>query len=416
MKAEIIAVGTELLLGQIVNTNAQYLSQQLAQIGIDLYYQTVVGDNPERLLAAFEIAAKRADLIICTGGIGPTQDDLTKDILAQFTDDILVDHQPSLDKLHQVFHQRNMPMVESNLRQASMLKRSDALFNEAGLAVGIALEHNSCYFILLPGPPREMQTMFDRHAKPWITKRQKNSDALYSKVLKFSGIGESQLEHKLSNLISEQQEVTMAPYAKAGEVALRLSVKAQSEQKASDRLASSIDAVKKKVGQFIFAEEDIPLEQAVVHLLREQQLTLTVAESCSGGLLSELMTSIPGSSEVFRGGVITYTNDMKMKLLGVPAHLLEEATSPGAVSKQTAEAMATGALELTDSTYAISITGVAGPDRSEHKEVGLVYIALARRGDKTMVHRFQFNGTRELIRVRAAKQALHLLVKQLIHT
>lgn len=408
MKAEIIAVGTELLLGQITNTNAQFLSQELANLGIDVYFQTVVGDNEMRLKEAFNAAQKRADLVICTGGLGPTQDDLTKDVLASLTDSKLLIHQPSMDKIQHLFDQRGMHMVDSNKRQALIIENSHPFFNEVGLAVGIAMKYGDSLFVLLPGPPREMKVMFNQYTKPWLQSLTK-AIPLHSKTLKFVGIGESTLEHKLEDLIRGQQDPTIAPYAKEGEVSIRLTTRASSAEEAENKMRATETEIRNRLGKYLFADEDVSLEHAVVRLMAAKNLTLSSAESCTGGMLSDLITSIPGSSDVFQGGIICYSNELKHRLLQVPNEILEGPDAPGAISSETAQLLAEHLLEQTNTDFSLAITGVAGPSSLEDKPVGLVYIGIAQKGQETHVKKVELSGNREIIKLRASKYALHLL-------
>ncbi|MDR6552744.1 competence/damage-inducible protein A [Paenibacillus qinlingensis] len=413
MKAEIIAVGTELLLGQIVNTNAQFLSRECAARGIDIYFQTVVGDNEQRLLASLQLAASRADVVICTGGLGPTQDDLTKDVLASFTGRKLVLHEPSMDAITAMFTSRGIHMVESNRRQALMLEGSDPLQNDTGLAVGNALTFNGTHFVLLPGPPKEMKPMFMNYAVPWLQSLMTDEVPLYSKMLKFAGIGESNLEHQLLDLIQAQSDPTIAPYAKEGEVTIRLTTRAHSAAEGEEKLKATEEEIKRRLGEYLYADQDVPIETIVLQLLAESKQTLAVAESCTGGLLSDLITAVPGSSTSFLGGIIVYSNALKHKLLDVPMEVLEGEGAPGAVSSETAVILAEQLLVRTGSDFGISVTGVAGPSPSEGKPVGLVYVGLAQKDAKTEVFTLQLSGNREFIKQRAAKRALYQLWKQL---
>lgn len=414
MRAEIIAVGTELLLGQIVNTNAQYLSQECANLGIDIYFQTVVGDNAGRIKHALETARSRAELIICTGGLGPTQDDLTKDALADFLGKRLFLHGPSMDKITATFQARGIHMVESNARQALLIEGAEPLPNDTGLAVGLAITADGTHYILLPGPPREMKPMFETYAKPWLRSILPDEAPLYSTMLKFAGIGESSLEHALIDLIERQSDPSIAPYAKEGEVTIRLTTRARSREEAERKMRPVEAAIRERVGAHLYAVEDIPLEAAIVRRMTEAGLTFAVAESCSGGLLSHLVTSVPGSSAVFRGGVVCYTNEVKSGLLGVPRGMLEGEGAPGAVSGETAVLLAENAMRRTNADFALSITGVAGPGESEGKPVGLVYIGIARQGQPARSEKLVLSGSRETIKLRAAKQALYELWKILV--
>ncbi|MDF2961755.1 MAG: damage-inducible protein CinA [Paenibacillus sp.] len=413
MKAEIIAVGTELLLGQIVNTNAQFLAQACADLGVSVYFQTVVGDNMSRLTEALQTAKSRADLIICTGGLGPTQDDLTKDALAAFLGRQIVMHQPSMDKIEELFRTRGIHMVESNRRQALMLEGSDPLTNDTGLAVGVALTQDQTHYILLPGPPKEMKPMFERYAAPWISSKMNQVNPLFSRMLKFAGIGESSLEHELLDLIEKQTDTTIAPYAKEGEVAIRLTARAATRDEAERKFEPIEREIRSRLGQHIYAAEDVTLEQEIVRIMSGRKLLLAAAESCTGGLFSNMLTSVSGSSAVYRGGIICYSNELKHKLLGVPMDVLEGPEAPGAISREAAQLLAEQMLEQAGSDYAVAITGVAGPDPSEGKPVGLVYIGIARKDGETAVEQLQLSGNRDSIKWRASKSALYQLWKLL---
>jgi nicotinamide-nucleotide amidase len=409
LKAEIIAVGTELLLGQIVNTNAQFLSRQCASLGIDVYFQTVVGDNADRLRQALEMAKGRADLVICTGGLGPTQDDLTKDVLAAFTGRRLEVDRQAMDQIEQLFRTRGLHMVESNARQALVLEGSSPFPNDNGLAVGVGLTDKGTHYMLLPGPPKEMKPMFETHGTQWLLSITGEQASLYSKMLKFAGIGESNLEHALIDLIHEQQDPTIAPYAKEGEVTIRLSTKARSSYEADGKLGETLREIRDRLGEYLYAEEDIAIEEAICKILRERKESVSFAESCTGGLLSDLMTAVPGSSEVFAGAIVSYTNRLKNSLLHVPMALLEGEGAPGAVSEQTAKAMAEGMLNSAETDIAVSVTGVAGPSPSEGKPVGLVYFGFARKGKETLVSSVKLSGNRDSIKQKAAKSAFYQL-------
>ncbi|SDW25760.1 competence/damage-inducible protein A [Paenibacillus sp. CF384] len=413
MRAEIIAVGTELLLGQTVNTNATYLSQGLAELGVDVYFQTVVGDNAGRIRQAIELARTRADLILFTGGLGPTMDDLTKDALADYLNRSIAIHQPSMDKIEVMFSSRGIHMVESNRRQAHLIEGSDPLMNDAGLAVGNALTVDGTSYVLLPGPPREMKPMFDGPAKTWIRSVMGEERRLFSRLLMFAGIGESSLEQAIIDLIEGQSDPSIAPYAKEGEVAIRISTKALNEQEAEARLKSAEDQILARVGTHLYAREDIPLEEAVIRQLRATGRSLASAESLTGGLFAQLVTQVPGSSGEFVGGVVTYTNLMKHKLLSIPMSQLEGTDAPGAISESTAALMAERVRELAGSDFGVSLTGVAGPAESEGKPVGLVYFGLSERGKPTQVFTANLSGSRGIIRLRAAKSLLYRLWQSL---
>ncbi|MGG6311194.1 competence/damage-inducible protein A [Paenibacillus macerans] len=410
MKAEIIAVGTELLLGQIVNSNAQYLSQELAALGIDVYFQTVVGDNMNRLAQAVETATGRADLLIFTGGLGPTQDDLTKEALAGVVGRSLYIDPEAMENVDRFFQGRGVPMTENNRRQALAIEGGTPLPNETGLAVGNAIIHNGKFYIVLPGPPKEMKPMFERQAKPWILQQVLTGEMpIYSRMLKFAGIGESALETKLLDLIQEQTDPTVAPYAKEGEVTIRISTKAADEREAMAKLDAMEREIASRLPEHLYANVDEPIEKTILDLMTERGLTLSAAESCTGGLLMEMFTALPGSSAVFAGGVVCYSNEMKEKLLNVPRDLLEGEGAPGAVSAETAKVLAEQVRLTVGTDFGLSITGVAGPSHSERKPVGLVYIAISRRGSDTAVYELNLKGNRDAIRMRAAKTILYRL-------
>lgn len=414
MKAEIIAVGTELLLGQIVNSNAQYLSQELAALGIDVYFQTVVGDNTNRLAHAVETATSRADLLIFTGGLGPTQDDLTKDSLASVLGRSLHIDPEAMDNVDRFFKDRGIPMTENNRRQALSIDGATPLPNETGLAVGNAIADQGKFYIVLPGPPKEMKPMFEKQAKPWILEHVlSGAMPLFSKMLKFAGIGESALETRLLDLIKEQTDPTVAPYAKEGEVTIRISTKAPNEQEAMEKLDAMEREIASRLPEHLYANIDVPIEKTIVDLMSERGLTLSAAESCTGGLLMEMITAVPGSSAVFTGGIVCYSNAMKEKLLNVPHELLEGENAPGAVSAETAIILAEQVRQITGTDFGLSITGVAGPSHSERKPVGLVYIALSRPDGETSVYELNLKGSREIIRLRTVKTILYHLWKEI---
>lgn len=409
MRAEIIAVGTELLLGQIVNTNAQYLSRGLAELGIDVYYQTVVGDNKERLIQAIEIGRGRADLLLFTGGLGPTMDDLTRDALAEYLGRGVTLHEPTMDKIMTMFAGRGGAFIESNRRQALLVDGATPLRNDTGLAVGNALSVDGTHYLLLPGPPREMKPMFANDGSTWLRSLMGETEVLHSVMMKFAGIGESGLEDLLIDLIREQQDPTIAPYAAEGEVTIRVSTKAASAEEAARKLEPTLLEIRGRTPLHLYAEEDIPMEVAVIRLLASQRRTVTLAESCTGGMVAAMLTTVPGSADAFLGGVVSYSNLLKHRALGVSEALLEGEDAPGAVSAETAAAMAEGARELVDADFAVSITGVAGPASSEGKPVGLVYVGLAERGKETRTQELKLSGDREGIRLRASKRALYTL-------
>ena len=374
MKAEIIAVGTELLTGQIVNTNAQFLSEQLAQIGVDVYFQTTVGDNPTRLSQVIQLAQNRSDLIILTGGLGPTDDDLTKQTLATVLNVSLKLDSDALDKINQRFAVSGKVKTANNDRQALVLDGGVALANKTGLAAGSYLEKDHKTYVLLPGPPSELRPMVLEELLPLLSKGKR----LYSRVLRFIGIGESLLTTLLADIITQQTDPTVAPYAKTGEVTLRLSTKADSQQEADqklDQLEHAILSDNEQIAQSFYGYGDeTTLASVVVHLLKEKGLTITAAESLTAGLFQASLATVNGVSQVFDGGFVTYSIEQKAKLLGIPLADLE---AHGVVSAFTAEQMAQQSRKLTQSDIGIGLTGVAGPDSLEGQAVGTVYIGLS---------------------------------------
>ena len=409
MVAEVISVGTELLLGQILNTNSQYLAQKLAELGIDLYFQTTVGDNMERLKIAIDTAIKRADILIFTGGLGPTSDDITKEAVADYFGLTLVLDEDVLRRIKNFFERRQVKMPEINRKQAYVPEGAKVLHNKNGTAPGLIIEKDGKIAVLLPGPPFEMQPMFEEEVLPYLEKFSKQK--IYSRVLKFVGIGESSIEEALKDLIFSQTDPTLALYAKPFEVELRITTKKESEDSAKSLLQSMEDRIRERLGEYIYGVDGQLLEEVVVSLLAEKKLKLSVAESCTGGLICNKITNVPGASEVFDRGFIVYSNEAKMKLLGVPEQVLKEY---GAVSSQTAKYMAQGALSNSLAHIALSVTGIAGPGGgSETKPVGLVYIGIATK-DNSESFEFRFSGDRLRIKEMTSKAALNILRKKII--
>ena len=410
MNFEIISVGTELLLGQIVNTNVRDISRMLSEMGFDVYFTTVVGDNPARLKSALELAGKRADGIITTGGLGPTGDDLTKETVADFCGLKCVTHEESLRRLKERFSSQGRRMPENNLKQAEMPEGCIVLDNDNGTAPGAIIETDRNVFIILPGPPQEMRPMLLDKVRPYL---EKKADCIIrSKSLRVFGIGESATEEKLEDLMEAQTNPTLAPYAKTGEVELRITAKAKDKQSADELIKPMENSVRDILGDFIYAEgENANMQQTVVELLRSKKMTVTTAESCTGGLVSEKLTRIPGASECFHCGFVTYSDEQKRRLLGVNAETLEKY---GAVSEQTALEMSYGARRNSGADIGISITGIAGPGGgSEDKPVGLVYMSICTE----TIHRsfcFQLAGNRDLIRERSSLYALDIVRRYLL--
>ncbi len=407
--AELIAVGTELLLGNIANTDAQMISQGLSQLGINVYYHTVVGDNPQRVRQAVDIARGRADILITTGGLGPTCDDLTKVAVAQAFGKELVYHEPSAQRIRERFAQRGTPVTENNFQQAMVPEGCTVLDNDWGTAPGVAFQADGTHVLMLPGPPRECAMMFRHRALPYL---QKLSDGVIaSRTVKTFGIGESAAEALLRDLMNALHNPTLAPYAKPTGTELRITAHAPTREEALRLIAPVEEQVKAILGDKVIGVDVDSLEEVCFALLKDRGLTVGTAESCTGGLLAKLLTDLPGSSAVFRGGVVSYTNGVKAGLLGVPQDLLDRY---GAVSPQVAEAMARGAKASLGCDIALSTTGVAGPDADDRgNPIGLVYLGLAW-GDQCRVTEFRAGPVeRERVRRQAAQTALDLLRRHL---
>ena len=372
--AEIIAVGTELLLGNIVNTNARDISQALSAVGVNVFWHTVVGDNPQRLKEALDVARRRADIIITTGGLGPTYDDLTKQTICEAFGKPLVLHQDILDGL-KVFFEKNvhMKMPSNNIQQAELPEGCTVFDNPVGTAPGCAFEAGGIHVLMLPGPPFEMLTMLNRHVVPYL--RNLSSEVIVSHDIMTFGLGESPMEELMREKMSRMENPSLATYAKPSEVRLRATAKAQSVEAAEAMLAPVVKDVTDFLGDYVYGVDVSSLEETCFRLLKEKGLTLATAESCTGGRVAERITALPGVSAVYRGGVVSYWTSVKADVLGVPQETLD---AYGAVSEETARAMAEGARRITGADIAVSVTGVAGPDPDERGvSVGIVYIGLA---------------------------------------
>lgn len=407
MKAEIIAVGSELLLGDILNTNAQFLARQLAELGIDIYYQGVVGDNPERLQDVLATAVGRSEIIITTGGLGPTEDDLTKETICNAVGAELVLDEEVLAEITAFFEKIGGEMTDNNRKQAMVPKGATILHNENGTAPGIVLERAKQMIVMLPGPPSEMRPMFENQVKPILAK--KSDGVIYSTALRFFGIGESSLETKLKKFV-EQVNPSVALYAKPSEVLVRVTAKAASAEQAKEMCENQVKELRDLVGEYIYGQDVDSLEEAVVKQLIEKKLRIATAESCTGGWLAKKITGIAGASEIMDMSFVTYANRAKEELLEVPHKILEKY---GAVSRKVAAFMAKGARKKSSADLALAITGIAGPDGgTEQKPVGLVFIALVDR-DKVWVKKCELSGRqntdRDEIRNKATLHALDMV-------
>ena len=401
--AELIAVGTELLLGNIANTDAQMISQGLSQLGINVYYHTVVGDNPQRVRQAVDIARDRADILITTGGLGPTCDDLTKVAVAQAFGKELVYHEPSAQRIRERFAQRGTPVTENNFQQAMVPEGCTVLDNDWGTAPGVAFQAGGTHVLMLPGPPRECRAMFTHRVIPYL--KSLADGVIVSRTLKLFGIGESSMEAQLREEMEAMTNPTLAPYAKEGECELRITAKAADEEAARALIAPVEERLRARFGPLIYGADVPSLEAAVFQLLKEKGLTLGCAESCTGGLIAKRMTDLSGVSAVFRGGVVSYATEVKHTVLGVDQALLDEF---GAVSEPVARAMAEGARRVLGCDLAVASTGVAGPDPDERgNPVGLVYLALAAP-DGTWGRKIQQGLGRERVRHVSASHGFDL--------
>ncbi len=410
MKAEIMAVGTELLLGDILNTNAQFLAQELASLGIDVHYQTVVGDNPQRLKDTIFHAFSRADLIITTGGLGPTEDDLTKETAAEYFGEELMLDERAYGRIKKYFDRTGRTMTQNNVKQAMVpANHCTVLYNDNGTAPGIIIEKNEKIIVMLPGPPRETVPMFQNQVKPYLAKKQEYT--FISRILRVAEVGESAMEDRVKDIIAAQTNPTIAPYAKDGEAILRITAKAKDEMTADAIITPIAEKLKERLGNAVYAEGETDMETVVAELLIEKGLKLAVAESCTGGMIASSLVEYPGISEVLVEGCVTYSNDAKIRRLGVNAETLEKF---GAVSEETAREMAEGIAQTSGADIGLATTGIAGPGGgTEEKPVGLVYIGLSYKG-KTMVRKCNFVGKRNKIRERAAYTALNWLRKAML--
>lgn len=408
MRAEILAVGTELLLGDIVNTNAQYLARRLADLGISVYHQSVVGDNEERLMGAFELAFNRVDLVITTGGLGPTKDDLTKEVGAKYFNKEFYVHEESLKKLEEFFLIRNLVVNEGNRKQAYIPVGGVVLQNDNGTAPGCIIDEDNRILVMLPGPPKEMKPMFENYVVPYLKKYQ--DGVLVSKTLRICGIGEGHMAEKIGDIIDNQNNPTVAPYAKDGEVTLRITAKAKTEEEAEKLIVPTENSIRDILREDIYGVGETSLENVVAEMLINKKLTIAVAESCTGGLLAGRLINYSGISSVFLEGVVSYSNEAKMNRLGVRAETLEKF---GAVSPEVAGEMAAGIAKTANSSIGISTTGIAGPTgATEDKPVGLVYIGLCINGI-IKTKRLNLWGNRQNIRERTVIQALDWLRREL---
>lgn len=407
MVVELISVGTELLLGNIVNTNAAYLAEQCANCGLSCFYQTVVGDNEERLQETVKAGLKRSDILILTGGLGPTDDDLTKEVVAKAMKKKLVEDVKAREMIQTYFTNRGLEITENNWKQAMVPEGAQVLYNNNGTAPGLIVENGEKCAILLPGPPNEMKPMFEEYVVDYLKK--KNPEVIVSTTVKLCGIGESKVAEMIQDILDGQTNPTVAPYAKTGEVHLRVTAKADDEKAANKLIKPVVKQLKTRLAEYIYTTDvNTTLEKAVVDLLVANNLTVSTVESCTGGMVAARLINVSGVSEVFKMGHITYSNKAKKKILGVKKRTLEKYT---AVSAEVAKEMVNGVEVVSKADVCVSVTGLAGPEGgTEKKPVGLVYIACSVKG-KTVVKEYHFNGNRSKIRENATASALILMRK-----
>lgn len=404
--AEIIAVGTELLLGQIANTNAQWISQQLATYGINVHYHSVVGDNLQRVEAVFRQAQTRSDIIIVTGGLGPTEDDLTREAFQLISGLEMNEHPPSMKNIIAHFEKQHSKMTPNNRKQARVFNGADVIENKVGMAPGMIVTYEKKTWFFLPGVPKEMKGMITDDVIPYLNKMFDQIEVIKSMVLRFIGIGESRLEHELRDLINQQTNPTIAPLAQKDGVVIRLTVKEQSVEKADQLLLMVKEQILSRVGNHFVGIDQQTIEDRIISMLKEQNFTIAAAESLTGGMFTEKLIAVPGSSQVCRGGVICYDTNVKTGLLGIPKDLI---SINGTVSEECALAMAENVSRSLGANVGISFTGVAGPESIEGKPVGTVFIALCNKQGDKQVEKYTFQGDRNTVRYKTVLKGLELL-------
>jgi nicotinamide-nucleotide amidase len=404
--AEIITIGTEMLLGDLVDTNTAWISQRLAELGVAIYRHTTVGDNPERIVAALCEASSRSTLVVTTGGLGPTSDDLTNACLSTLTGREMVEYPEAREHVDRMFEKFGRKPTANNYKQALFPEGTELIPNPVGTAMGALVEWEGTLFATLPGVPVEMKSMFGETLEPLI--RARSDGSIVSKTLHFAGIGESALADKVQDFL-DAKDPTVAPLAGQGRVRLRITTRANTEKEAQERITPVVNELISRLGDYYFGADDETLEGAVARLLKEEDATLALAESCTGGLLAKRLTDMPGSSAYFTEGLVTYSNGAKERLLGVPHALIVE---HGAVSEPVARAMAEGARIVSGADYGLSVTGIAGPDGgTEEKPVGLVFVGISDAQD-TFAEKLDLTAwarSRDSIRERSTNRAFDLL-------
>lgn len=404
MVAEILAVGTELLMGQISNTNAQYITKRLNDVGVNVYYHSVVGDNPQRMKECVSLALSRADVLITTGGLGPTKDDITKETIAEAFGLKLVRHEETFQKIKDFFERVNRKMMDNNIKQAYIPENSLVIPNNNGTAPGCMIEKDNKVVIMLPGPPKEMIPMFENTIYPYFA--QKTGQTIESKMLKVFGLGESEMETKILDLVESQSNPTIAPYVSQGEIVIRLTARCKDCKVANEMFNPVIEKMKDCLGSNLYALNGESLEEIVVGLLKERDISISVAESCTGGMLASKLVNVPGVSQVFERGYVSYSSQAKIDILGVSPQTIK---TFGVVSRETAIEMVNGLIDRTKSRAGISITGIAGPDGgTDNRAVGSVFVAV-RLDNAVECIELKLNGDRERVRHMACLNALNFL-------
>jgi len=409
MIVEIISIGTEILLGDIVDTNSQYLAGKLTNYGFDIHFISSVGDNKKRIYESIKQATERSDIVITTGGLGPTDDDLTRDIISEVTGKKLQLSSKLLKDLENLFKHRKYKMTKNNKKQAYLPEDATSLKNELGTAAGILLEMNDVVIIAMPGVPREMKNIFENEVTPYL--KNKNNKIIRSKTLNFFSIGESSLEMKVKDILDKQINPTLALLAGTAEVKIRITAKGNSEEEVFQMIEETEQEIRDRVGEYIYGTDDCGFPKIVGEMLSKDNLTISLAESCTGGLVGNRITDIPGSSQYFKGGIMVYSNQAKIEQLGVKKETLDKY---GAVSKNTAEEMAINIREIMKTDIGISLTGIAGPGGgTEEKPVGLVYIGLATE-QSTTVHKLNLHGDRKWNKWISSQYALFYVYNYLL--
>lgn len=410
MQAEVITVGSELMLGFTLNTHSQYISRACAPLGINVNFHISVGDHADQLAQVITTAQTRSQLVFLCGGLGPTLDDLTKETLAEVLGETLVEDDYWRSRLETYFAKRSSPIPTNNYKQALTFHTGTLFPNEKGTAPGLSITKNGITYILLPGPPYELRAMFEAQVIPFLHKLLPEKEVIISHPMSFFGIGESALEEVIQDLIIKYKNPVIATYALDVGVTLRITAKAVTQEFANQLIEEVRQEVMKRIGMYCYSEQDESLEMVVVNNLRKNGYSVATAESCTGGLISYLMTTVPGASSEVKGGFVSYTSEIKDRIVGVSSDILEQ---HGAVSAATAKSMAEETMQKFQTDFALSVTGIAGPSSTEGKPVGLVYVGLAQSGFPTIAYELSLNGPRERIQLLAAKHALFLLLERI---